>query len=142
MLLLLMDCGQAIPAISACAFQGVSTVDSKCTTSSWNPNNNEESTSSYKSRSLKIVTPKGKVFRSSSNNEVAFACDLAASGSKCDVPENLAHKNNAAHLRLHNSGNEDNQSIVFRIDNDLIQVDAASFLQRRDQKVSCPSFNI
>ncbi|KAJ6733734.1 PROTEIN TONSOKU [Salix koriyanagi] len=122
------DCGQAIPAISACAFQGVSTVDSKCTTSSWNPNNNEESTSSYKSRSLKIVTPKGKVFRSSSNNEVAFACDLAASGSKCDVPENLAHKNNAAHLRLHNSGNEDNQSIVFRIDNDLIQVDAASYL--------------
>ncbi|KAJ6289266.1 hypothetical protein OIU76_025139 [Salix suchowensis] len=116
------------PAISACAFQGVSTVDSKCTTSSWNPNNNEESTSSYKSRSLKIVTPKGKVFRSSSNNEVAFACDLAASGSKCDVPENLAHKNNAAHLRLHNSGNEDNQCIVFRIDNDLIQVDAASYL--------------
>uniref|UniRef100_A0A6N2LC22 Protein TONSOKU n=1 Tax=Salix viminalis TaxID=40686 RepID=A0A6N2LC22_SALVM len=116
------------PAISACAFQGVSTVDSKCTTSSWNPNNNEESTSSYKSRSLKIVTPKSKVSRSSSNNEVAFACDLAASGSKCDVPENLAHKNNAAHLRLHNSGNEDNQCIVFRIDNDLIQVDAASYL--------------
>ncbi|KAJ6677814.1 PROTEIN TONSOKU [Salix viminalis] len=90
------------PAISACAFQGVSTVDSKCTTSSWNPNNNEESTSSYKSRSLKIVTPKRQ--------------------------KNLAHKNNAAHLRLHNSGNEDNQCIVFRIDNDLIQVDAASYL--------------
>ncbi|KAJ6991180.1 hypothetical protein NC653_019397 [Populus alba x Populus x berolinensis] len=120
--------GASNPAISACAFQGVSTVASKCATSSWNPNNNEESTSSYKSQSPNIVTPKGKVFRSSSNNEVVFACDLAASGSKCDVSENLTHKNNAAHLRLHNSENDDNQCIVFRIDNDLIQVDAASYL--------------
>jgi hypothetical protein len=100
-------------------WQGVSTVASKCATSSWNPNNNEESTSSYKSQSLKIVTPKGKVFRSSSNNEVVFECDLAASGSKCDVSENLTHKNNAAHHRLHNSENDDNVSVTCAIINCL-----------------------
>ncbi|CAK7355042.1 unnamed protein product [Dovyalis caffra] len=113
-------------AISESGFQ---TAASKCATSSWNPNNNEESTSSYKSQSPKAVTPKGKVFRSSSNNKVVFECDLAASGSKCDVvSENSRHKNNAAHLRLHNSENDDNQCIIFRIDNDLIHVDAASYL--------------
>lgn len=87
--------------------QDVSAVDSKHVRSC-NPVNIEESFISYKSTSPYVDTQSGKAFRSSSNDEIAIASGLAASTGKLetDVSGNRLHKHNAAHLKLHASGDE------------------------------------
>ncbi|KAJ8774873.1 hypothetical protein K2173_018132 [Erythroxylum novogranatense] len=112
----------------ACRFQDSSAVASHCATSSSGPINVEESASSYKFRTHNMVTD-GKVLGSLSTNENVSTSDLAASGSghEFDITKNLVDKLNPGHLNLHNSNCCTTQHITFRIDNDLIQVEAGSY---------------
>ena len=88
--------------------QDVSAVHSKYVVGSSNPVDIEESFSSHKTTSPYVSTQSGKALRSSSNDEVAIASGLAACTCKCEinVSENLLHKHNAAHPKLHAPGVE------------------------------------
>ncbi|XP_012086071.1 protein TONSOKU isoform X1 [Jatropha curcas] len=117
-------------ATSGHKFQDLSRVASECAASSCSPVNIEKNNCSDKSLSPKIPTHTGKVFRSLSAEEVAFASDFATSGSNCDIEisGSLMHKHNDTPLKLHNSANDNCECIMFRIDDVLIKVDGDSFL--------------
>ncbi|KAJ7945273.1 Protein TONSOKU like [Quillaja saponaria] len=104
-------------------FQVVSGDTSKCA-------HNEENSSSYKCKSLHKATKTGKFSRSLSNDEAVNESDFAAGGSTCDI--NVSTKlfkdsaAGAACPKFHAS--EHDKYITFNIEEDLIHVEASSFM--------------
>ncbi|KAL5752076.1 hypothetical protein ACOSQ2_022583 [Xanthoceras sorbifolium] len=113
------------PASLARKFEDVPAAASNCANSSCNPINVEESTCSFKS---KPNTPNGSAVRSLSAEKVLIGSDFVTSCSKddIDVSGNILHKHNSPHYKLHTSDYNNNQRITFKIDNDLIHLEAGS----------------
>ena len=63
--------------------------------------------------SPRITVSNGKISRCLSDAEVVIGSDFAASTLKCDIntSENLLHRHNSPHLKLHTTDNEDDVSI-------------------------------
>lgn len=99
-------------SLTRLVFQEIAAASYKCATRSCKPIDIEESTSSYRSKSPNLATQNGKLFRSSSIDEVAVTSDFAASGSKCiiDVTGNLLHEH--ADLKCHASGDKHDVSVA------------------------------
>ncbi|RVW85361.1 Protein TONSOKU [Vitis vinifera] len=109
-------------ASPASGFQDVSAIPSKCAISSSTPMILEESTSSYKLRTPNVTAQFGK-----STVRIFISSKFSLSGFKYDtnVSENLLQKHSAADLKLHTSEGAYGQYIAFKIENDLIQIEAA-----------------
>ena len=97
------------------ALQDISAVASKCATSTCTPVNLEESTSSYKSRSLNVASQDAKDVRTSSTGDAVKHFNFNASGSKnyTGVTESLLHSHDASGLNMHACATEYGVSILF-----------------------------
>ncbi|KAF6154889.1 hypothetical protein GIB67_018326 [Kingdonia uniflora] len=105
-------------------------VASKDIHTSSTPLNLEESACSYKSRSSKINAKNGDNFRSSSLGEVANVSNMAASGSRNfgdHVSDNLLQTQKSGSFNLHTLDDEHGHFIPFKVDDNIILVDARCF---------------
>ncbi|KAJ0098287.1 hypothetical protein Patl1_27847 [Pistacia atlantica] len=113
---------------SPCIFQDVTAATSKCANNSGNCINVEESTCSYKYMSPKPATPNANAIRCSA--EVPLESNFATSVSKddIDVSRNILHKHRPSNSKLHNPDDDNDQCITFKVDNDLIHLEARSLI--------------
>ncbi|XWS29402.1 hypothetical protein CRYUN_Cryun24cG0026500 [Craigia yunnanensis] len=130
------------PASSDYKLQDFSPVASKSPSRPCNLVNVEESTCSYKSMSPRITVSNGKISRSLSDAEVVIGSYFASSTLKCDIntSENLLHRHNSPHLKLHTTDNEDDGCITFKIDGNIIHVVVSSFMA--GDKISIESLKV
>ncbi|XP_010025556.2 protein TONSOKU [Eucalyptus grandis] len=101
-------------------------IGSECTNSFRKLVNVEESTCSYKTRSSsRVASENGKEDRSLSTKDV-FPDYFVADSSKCDfdASNNLSH---TVHLDFPACTDKSKQFILFKIDNELIHIEAESF---------------
>ncbi|GAV62553.1 TPR_8 domain-containing protein/TPR_12 domain-containing protein [Cephalotus follicularis] len=116
------------PASPACKYQDGPEIVTKCASSSCNPINFEESACSCKPTSLQIAVPNGKVFKSSSIDDVVITSNFATSSSRCDIDlsvfENPMHGHKPLPSKLNTPDDINDECITFKIDNDLIHVKA------------------
>ncbi|KAI6691916.1 hypothetical protein NL676_019626 [Syzygium grande] len=118
--------GNEATAAAAQGCRDAPAVSSECTNSFRNLVNVEESTCSYKTRSsIRVTSENGKEDRSSSIKDV-FPGYFVAESSKCDfdVSNNLSH---TVHLDFPACTDKSKQFVSFKIDNELIHVEAESF---------------
>ncbi|KAF8411665.1 hypothetical protein HHK36_004223 [Tetracentron sinense] len=97
----------------------------------------EESTCSYKSMSPIVAAKNCTHFRSLNTGGVANTSNVSVSGSKIDgdhVSDNVLQKQTAAGLNLHTS---DGQRVTFKIDDNLIYVDACSCMVGDKLSIEC-----
>ncbi|XVF61874.1 hypothetical protein PTKIN_Ptkin08bG0169300 [Pterospermum kingtungense] len=118
------------PASFDYKLQDFSPVASKSPCRPCHPVNVEESTCSYKSMSPRVAVSNEKTNRSPRDAEVVIGSDFAASTLKWDInaSENLLHRHNSPHLKLHTADNEDDGCITFKIDDNIIHVIVSSFM--------------
>ncbi|OWM91426.1 hypothetical protein CDL15_Pgr017344 [Punica granatum] len=101
--------------------------NSKYNINLYNPINLEESTCSYRTRSSsKVASQNGKGDISNCDD----AHDVISGGSKCNfnAREDFLNKQIVAHLGPHASANKSERFITFQIDDDLVRIEAGSFL--------------
>ncbi|KAK2656121.1 hypothetical protein Ddye_009173 [Dipteronia dyeriana] len=115
-------------ASPTCKFKDVPAAASKCANSSCDPINVEESTCSFKSMGPKPDTLNGNVLGSLNAEKVLIPSDCATSCSKddVDVSENILHRHNSSHYKLPTPDNNNQQCMTFKIDDDLIHLEAGS----------------
>ncbi|XP_057495942.1 protein TONSOKU isoform X1 [Actinidia eriantha] len=117
-------------ASPVCEFQDISAVASKCATSTCTPVNLEESTSSYKSRSLNVAAQDAKDVRTSSTGVAVKHFDFNTNGSKnyTGVTESLLHSHDASGLNPHACVNEYGQYVTFKIDEEFVRLELGSYM--------------
>ncbi|XP_048140158.1 protein TONSOKU isoform X2 [Rhodamnia argentea] len=120
------ETGNKAAAAAARGCQDAPGDGSECTKSFWNLVNVEESTCSYRTRSSnRVASENGKEDRSLSTKDV-FPDYFVADSSKCDfdVSNNLSH---TVHLDFPACADKSKLFVSFKIDNELIHVEAESF---------------
>ncbi|KAE8705157.1 protein TONSOKU-like isoform X2 [Hibiscus syriacus] len=126
-------------ASSDIKLQDISPVASRSPSRSCNLVNIEESTGSYKSP---ITVSTGKVIRSLSEAEVIIGSNYADRTLKCGInaSENLLHRLDSPHLKLHATDNEVDGCIALQIDDNIINVSVSSFVA--GNKISIESLKV
>ncbi|XVE86577.1 hypothetical protein DITRI_Ditri18aG0044600 [Diplodiscus trichospermus] len=134
--------GKSGPATSDYKLQDLSPVASKSPSGCCDLVNIEESTCSHKSMSPRITVSNGKINRSLSDAGVVIGSHFPASTLKCDInaSENLMHRHNSPHLKLHTTENEDDGCVTFKIDDNMIHVVLSSFMA--GDKISIESLKV